>query len=196
MQPTNRDIERFDRQSSGYEAWLSQGVLFNNVHRAVLASIPADFKPETILDIGCGTGRLLRKLAVRWPEAQLIGIDPAEGMIAVARRLTPGVTFYQSMAEKMPLPDASADLVTSTVSFHHWQDQAQGVCEVARVLRPGGYFVLADISVPLGLWKYSGDGHQASPAQVRQMFSQAGLTIKVQRRALAVFVLITVGEKT
>src|SRR5271157_6399570 len=98
MQPTNRDIETFDRQSSGYEAWLSQGVLFNNVHRAVLASIPADFNPETILDIGCGTGRLLRKLAVRWPEAQLIGIDPAEGMIAVARRLTPGVTFYQSMA--------------------------------------------------------------------------------------------------
>ncbi|MDR3577877.1 MAG: class I SAM-dependent methyltransferase [Anaerolineaceae bacterium] len=195
MQSNNKDIQRFDREAGGYEALAYQGLFFEQVHLAVLAAIPMDSQPETIVDLGCGTGRLLRKLARRWPEAKLIGVDPAEGMIAEARRLTGGVTFYVSMAEKLPLADESAELVTSTVSFHHWQDQAQGLREVVRVLRPGGRFVLADFSMPLGLRKVFRHGRQLSPREVCKIFDQVGLAVRFQKRVAAGFVLVTVGEK-
>ena len=96
---------------------------------------------------------MLRRVATHWPAARLIGIDPAEGMVKQARRLTPGAIIHVSMAESLPLDDGSVDLVLSTASFHHWRDQVQGVKQVARVLRPGGIFVLADISMPYRLQK-------------------------------------------
>jgi len=146
----SKDVDSFDHRSSGYEQSFLQGFFFDRVHQAALSLLPADVHPGSILDIGCGTGRLLRKAASRWPEAQLIGVDPAEGMIAVAHQQTPHGTFYISMAESLPLPDASVDLVLSTASFHHWADQAEGVRQVARALRAGGYFCLADIVPPYG----------------------------------------------
>lgn len=66
-----------------------------------------------------------------WPEAHLAGVDPAQGMLEVARHLTPEARFYLGSGEALPLEDASVDLALSTISFHHWQDQAAGVREVA-----------------------------------------------------------------
>ena len=99
------DVQTFDRRSSTYEHSFFQRLFFDRIHRAALNLIPTEFNPEAILDIGCGTGRLLRKAAVRWPGARLSGVDPAEGMIREARRLTPGATFYVSTAESLALPD-------------------------------------------------------------------------------------------
>ncbi len=45
----------------------------------------------------------------RWPEAQLIGVDLAEGMLEVARRLAPDITFHVGTAEALPLSDASVE---------------------------------------------------------------------------------------
>jgi SAM-dependent methyltransferase len=53
--------------------------------------------------------------------------------------------FSEGVAEKLPYPDASFDLVVSTTSFDHWKDQAAGLCECARVLTPNGHFVLTDL---------------------------------------------------
>lgn len=50
----------------------------------------------------------------------------------------PEATFYVGMAESIPLPGNSVDLVFSTLSFHHWSDQMKGLREIVRVLRPGG----------------------------------------------------------
>src|SRR5579884_2541983 len=126
-----------------------QRVLFDPAHHAALA-LAAEYvlRPESVLDVGCGTGRLLREARDIWPEAHFVGVDPAPGMVEVAQRLTPGATFFVGPAEALPLPDASADVALSTISFHHWGDQAAGVREVARVLRPGGCFVLVDVLFP------------------------------------------------
>src|SRR5260370_20365988 len=139
------DIERFHRWSRTYErSWL-QRLVFDRVHQAVLRVVATEVaEPTTILDVGCGTGRLLRAAKARWLNAQLIGVDPAEGMVEVARHLAPAITFHVGSAEALPLPDASVDVVLSTVSFHHWGDQAAAIREVARVLRPGGRFFLSD----------------------------------------------------
>jgi ubiquinone/menaquinone biosynthesis C-methylase UbiE len=179
--------QHFNRWSATYERSFMQWLLFDRVHQGVLARVPASFTPAEVLDIGCGTGRLLRRMQARWPAACLRGVDPAEGMVAQARAQMPGVQIDQAPAESLPLEAGSVDLVTSTTSFHHWTDQAQGVREAARVLRRGGLFVLADMALP---WA----GRPLSPHQVRAMFEAAGLAIRSQTSPV-LFFTFTVGEK-
>lgn len=190
------DIHRFDHWSGTYEeSWL-QKRFFDPVHQAVLTLAANGPEPETILDIGCGTGRLLRKAISRWPYARLIGVDPAQGMVDVAQHLLPDAAFRIGTAEEIPLPDASVDLAMSTVSFHHWHDQAAGVREVARVLRPGGRFLLADASAPLWLSRLIRHARFPSAGEVRNMFTEAGLHVQTQQPATSRFVLITIGTRT
>ncbi len=191
-----RDIERFDQWSSTYEdSWL-QRALFDRAHRATLA-LAADIvhQPVSVLDVGCGTGKLLRRAYRYWPEAQLIGVDPAIGMIEMAKRLTPYATFSTIMAESLPLDDASIDLALSTISFHHWQDQATGIREIARVLRPGGYFILVDASFPDWLVRVFRLKRFHSPTQLRALFIQAGFHIQTQQTLAWRRWLATVGKK-
>src|SRR5258706_8238079 len=127
-----RDVGHFDEWSETYEGSRLQRLLFDRMHAAILAAIGAlgdDARGAngTVLDVSCGTGRLLRAIGARWPEARLVGVDPAEGMARVARERTPGAAIHFGAAEALPLPDASIDLAVSTVSFHHWRDQAQGL---------------------------------------------------------------------
>ncbi len=187
------DIERFDRWSRTYEDSLLQRFFFDRVHQAVLTLVANRTEPRSILDVGCGTGRLLRAARARWPGAGLIGVDPANGMVEVARQLTPGATFYVGMAEALPLPDVSVDVALSTISFHHWKDQAAGVREVARVLRPEGYFFLTDVSVPAWLRRFIHQRRVHSPAELRILFMEAGLNVLMQQAVFSRYVLVTVG---
>jgi ubiquinone/menaquinone biosynthesis C-methylase UbiE len=189
------DVQSFERRSGTYENSFMQNFIFDWIHRIALGAVPPRIQPESILDIGCGTGRLLRKAALRWPAVNLNGVDPAEGMVTAARRLTPGAWFQVSPAESIPLSDGSVDLVLSTMSFHHWQDQGQGVKQVGRVLRPGGVFVLVDICVPFWLQRINPHGRQANPSAVSGMFAQAGLDVQAQRRVMARFLLVTIGSR-
>jgi ubiquinone/menaquinone biosynthesis C-methylase UbiE len=198
MAKTSRteDIERFHRWSHTYErSWL-QGFLFDRVHQKVLRMVANEVaEPKSILDVGCGTGRLLRAAHVRWPNAQLIGVDPAEGMIEVAGQLAPGITFSVGSAQALPIPDASVNVVLSTLSFHHWGDQAAGIREVARVLRPGGRFFLADAIAPAWLSRLIHHARFRSAPQVRTLFTEAGLEVLTQQPILSRFVLVTVATR-
>jgi ubiquinone/menaquinone biosynthesis C-methylase UbiE len=103
--------------------------------------------PRWVLDVGCGTGYVLRQLAARLPRAgEFLGVDPAPMMIEVARAESSDerVQFVRGTAERLPAEDGAYDLVVSTTSFDHWTDQAAGIRECARVLAPGGVLVLTD----------------------------------------------------
>jgi ubiquinone/menaquinone biosynthesis C-methylase UbiE len=193
---SKRDVEHFEQWSGTYEKSWMQRAFFDRIHRATLA-LAANLvqQPTSILDIGCGTGKLLRRAGRYWSEAQLIGVDAANGMIEEARRLTPNATFFTGMAEALPLQDSSVDLALSTVSFHHWQDQAAGIREVARVLRPGGYFILVDPSFPDWLVRVLRMKRFHSPAQLQNLFTQAGLHMQKQQRLSQRRMLATVGKK-
>jgi ubiquinone/menaquinone biosynthesis C-methylase UbiE len=107
--------------------------------------------PRHVLDVGCGTGLLLRMLAARLPDAEsLVGIDAAAGMIATANSMAddPRLCFSEGVAEKLPYPDESFDLVVSTTSFDHWQNQRAGLGECARVLASSGHLILTDLFSP------------------------------------------------
>jgi len=95
----------------------------------------------------------------------------------------------------LPLQDASLDVDLSTTSFHHWQDRAAGICEIARVLRPGGCFILVDISFPDWLVRVFRLKRFHSPAQLRTLFIQAGLQVQTQQILIWRRWLATVGKK-
>jgi ubiquinone/menaquinone biosynthesis C-methylase UbiE len=118
---------------------------------ADLALISGD-APRRLLHVGCGAGFLLRLLATRLPEAErLLGIDAAAGMIAAANSLANDtrLSFSEGVAEKLPFPDESFDLVVSSTSFDHWEDQGAGLGECAQVLASTGHLVLTDLFSPL-----------------------------------------------
>jgi len=149
----DRGQAHFDRWASSYDRSLHQRLTFEPIHRAVLKAYDAcGPAPRDVLDVGCGTGRLLEAAGRRWADARLTGVDASEQMLAQARRKgegDPRLTFERGDASALPLPDASIDAAFSTMSFHHWADREGGVREVLRVLRPGGIFILADIKMPL-----------------------------------------------
>ncbi len=173
------DVARFHRWGPTYEKSLLQRLMFDRVHRVALDELGAA-PLAVVVDIGCGTGRLLRAIRQRQPNARLIGVDPAAGMIDEARRLAPQGEFHVAPAEQLPLPDAFADVAITSVSFHHWRDQPAGVREAARILKPGGRFILADI-LPSPFNRLLGE--RARTARERdELFAAAGLAPLAHRR--------------
>jgi ubiquinone/menaquinone biosynthesis C-methylase UbiE len=145
--PPYRDVAAYDDRAAHYDhGW--RGRLHHTIgDRTAALATATDAAPHSVLDVGCGTGYLLRALAGHYPEARaLAGIDAAPSMIDTARGLTDDerLTFAVGVAERLPYPDASIDLVVSSTSFDHWCDQLAGLAECAWVLRPGGHLVLAD----------------------------------------------------
>lgn len=102
-------------------------------------------------DLGCGTGRLAVELAQRAPDLRVTGVDLSNPVLAEAVRigaradLAHRVDFRTGDAACAPFPDGTLDLVVSTLSLHHWSDPVAVLDEVARILRPGGAFVLFDL---------------------------------------------------
>lgn len=168
---------------------------FGPVHTAMLDLIDRTQPMEparNVLDIGCGTGRLLRAVAARWPAARLVGADPAERMISEAARLNPNAAFHLARAEELPIPGLSMDLVLSSLSFHHWADQSQGLREIRRVLRPGGVFALADHTFWLGRFV---NERVRNRRTLHALMDAAGLAVRSYRRMRLRFVLITVASR-
>ncbi len=149
------DVDRFNRWATTYDRHWMQRIVFGPIQRTVLQSAADQVgRPGAILDVGCGTGKLLKAAEARFPGARLVGVDAAIEMVKYAQSTTPSGTiqFQQATAEELPFPNASFDLVFSTMTFHHWQNQARGAAEVARVMTPGGRWLLADF-VASGLMK-------------------------------------------
>jgi SAM-dependent methyltransferase len=154
---SRRDVDRFERWSGSYERHYLQRIVFEPVQKAVLELAVAEVpRPAAILDVGCGTGRLLRSAEQRFPNAALEGVDPSVGMVKQAQAVLPAgsrIRFQVASSEKLPFANGQFDLVFSTMTFHHWEDQRGAISEVARVLKPGGRWLLADF-VADGFMRY------------------------------------------
>ena len=108
------------------------------------------------LDLGCGAGYLAIDLATQAPELCVTGLDLSPAMLdqASVRTRSAGIEarvgLHQADAKRIPAPDNSFDLVFSSFSLHHWGDPVAVLDEVARVLRPGGSFLIRDLRRDLG----------------------------------------------
>lgn len=110
------------------------------------ANFPCAAPPRRVLDAGCGTGYGLPLLAALCPEAQLLALDFAPGMLArlAATQSLPGSVPICGDLEALPLASASQDAVWSSLALQ-WCDPAVALAEISRVLRPGGMAWLATL---------------------------------------------------
>lgn len=99
---------------------------------------------ERVLDLACGTGVLAREALYRTGAGEFVtGLDPNAGMLEVAKELAPGVEWRQGMAESLPFPDASYDVVVSQFGLMFFNDRSEALRQAWRVLRPGGRIACA-----------------------------------------------------
>lgn len=101
-------------------------------------------RARDVLEVGCGTGLLLRRIAGFARSAR--GVDLSPGMLQRARAR--GLDVLQASATDLPFPDASFDVACSFKVLAHVRDVHRALAEMARVVRPGGY-VLAELYNPL-----------------------------------------------
>ena len=99
---------------------------------------------RTALDIGCGEGRFCRMLAAEG--IATTGIDPTLRLLDAARTRDPQGNYLQARAEALPFADASFDLVVSYLTLIDIDDYAAAIAEMARVLRPGGSLLIANLN--------------------------------------------------
>ena len=114
-----------------------------------LIAVAAPLLGERALDLGCGVGHTLRRIAPL--VAFAVGADATFEMMHAGRSsvvTAPNTAFAQSDATALPFADAAFDVVTCRLAAHHFADAAAAFREVARVLRPGGRFVLVDNYAP------------------------------------------------
>jgi ubiquinone/menaquinone biosynthesis C-methylase UbiE len=110
---------------------------------------------ESVLDVGCGTGTLAIAAARRVGETgSVTGVDPSPELLArarkKARRAHVPVTLETAGGESLPFPDASFDVVLSSLVFHHLPHAAlrSSALEMRRVLKPGGRLLIVDLGGP------------------------------------------------
>ncbi|MGP4086074.1 class I SAM-dependent methyltransferase [Streptomyces sp. KR55] len=120
---------------------------------ARLARLSGARPGDRVLDVGCGTGYLTRRIAKAvGPTGSVLGIDPSAEVIAYARDKTrePHCAYEAGVGEALSAPDGSFDVVVSCLAVHHLPEDLRPVAlrEMYRVLRPGGRLMIADFRAP------------------------------------------------
>jgi ubiquinone/menaquinone biosynthesis C-methylase UbiE len=177
----NPVVETYSRLASKYDDELNLRSCWGRAAEKALDAIVIKPDYQVVLDVGCGTGRALLRLASESrPSVQFLGIDPAKNMRRLAIQRTqhqPNVRIVDGSFEKMPFERGSVDYLYSILAFHWTTNPSEAVREMARVLRPTGEmdlffigrnngreFIRATTSLFL---KYMGPAHLLESARMR-----------------------------
>jgi len=135
----------FDHWAPNYD-WIFPTVVYQATHKRLLEYVDLPAQPN-VLDLGCGTGRLLDRLATQFPQLRGTGLDLSSEMLRIARlgnRHRPRLIYIQGKSESLPFASGQFDAIFNTLSFLHYSEPKQVFSQVARVLNPGGRFYLVD----------------------------------------------------
>ena len=139
---------------------------------------------DVVLDVGCGGGRAVARLAALATEGRVYGLDHSAASVAAARRtnrrwIEAGrVEIRQGTVSALPWSDASFDLVTAVESHFWWPDLPNDLRELARVLKPGG-------RVALVAEFYNGGKHAKYAERLAGISGMASLTLDEHRELLS-----------
>jgi ArsR family transcriptional regulator len=140
--------DAFRRDGMDWDEMRALGLPAGAIEQALLDSLPA--RMEALLDIGTGTGRLLELAAPRAERA--LGVDMSRDMLALARArlaergLADRATVRQADMYRLPFADGAFDAVALQMVLHYAEDPAAALAEAARVLKPGGVLLIADLA--------------------------------------------------
>lgn len=136
-----------------------------------------DWDGADVVDVGCGDGFHLPRFARR--ARRVVGVEPHPPLVARARarvRDLPTVRVLAGCAGRLPLPDASADLVHARVAYFFGPGCERGLRQARRVLRPGGSMAVIDLDAtfgPYGEWMCA-SAPRYRPATVEEFFAAQG----------------------
>jgi ubiquinone/menaquinone biosynthesis C-methylase UbiE len=129
-------IEKYDQIGVGYNTT-------RKVDHYLLGRMIHFLRAEnsgTYLDIGCGTGNYTIEFSKRG--VHMVGIDPSEAMLSIARSRTSDVEWKNGKAENIPLEAESVDGILAILTTHHWSNQDKGYTELGRVMKKGARLVI------------------------------------------------------
>lgn len=170
----NHKKQFFDRWASSYDFLLTT-VFYQAIHKRLLEYINLPTQP-TVLDLGCGTGRLLERLATQFPTLKGIGYDFSSQMLQQARQRNKHksqLIYLQGNTADLPFADTQFDAVFNTISFLHYPEPEKVFSQISRVLKPKGHYYLVDhILKGLTYFPYSPDGLRFYNQQQREELGQ------------------------
>lgn len=135
--------QSFSRAASTYD---SVAQLQRDIGAQLFAHLPNKLlEHSVVLDLGSGTGFFTRQLIDKYPAAQIVGLDIAEGMLGFAARQQQGANWLCADAETLPLADGSIDVIFSSLAIQWCNHLPQLLRELARVLKPGGKLCIATL---------------------------------------------------
>ncbi len=139
-----------------YDPLLKWGMREESFKRRLIER--ANIQPKmNVLDLGCGTGTLTVMLKQSAPMANVTGLDGDPQVLSIAQskaeEANVNIKWDQGLANKLPYPDSSFDLVVSSLMIHHLTraDKLRAFREVHRILRPAGWFRIVDFGKPFSL---------------------------------------------
>jgi ubiquinone/menaquinone biosynthesis C-methylase UbiE len=144
---------------------------------------------DVVIDVGCGSGKSIGKLARRFAPARLIGVDIDPKMLALSREeaARAGVKqaeFIEGSSSRLPLADNSVDLLFCHQTFHHLVEQEEAIREFLRVLKPGGIMLFAESTrryieswIIMLLFRHPMEAQRTAPEYL-QMIREAGFAIE------------------
>ncbi|BAQ65208.1 class I SAM-dependent methyltransferase [Geminocystis sp. NIES-3709] len=135
----------FDRWSNFYDVIFTT-IFYQAIHKRLLEYVTLS-NNNYILDLGCGTGKLINRLGDKFPEIKGIGADLSPKMLRQARQANrhhPRFIFTVANACNLPFANNQFDAIFNTISFLHYPNPQLVFREISRVLKPQGYFYLAD----------------------------------------------------
>jgi ArsR family transcriptional regulator len=174
--------EAFRRHGMDWDEMRALGLPAAAIEQALLDALPA--RMDVLLDIGTGTGRLLELAAPRAERA--LGVDMSRDMLALARArlaergLADRATVRQADMYRLPFADASFDAVAMQMVLHYAEEPAAALAEAARVLRPGGTLLIADLAPHEDTALMAAQAHRwpgFDDAQLTGWLSAAGCTL-------------------
>ncbi len=185
----------FGRWAKFYDSRFLRQLYFERLYRKLmmisdgfhLYPWPPSFR---VLDVACGTGELLFRLASKAPQADYAGLDLTPEMLAVARKKLAAfrhVKLVEGNASALPFKDRSFDLVLCSEAFHHFFEPQIALNEMARVTKPGGYLILMDpaantffqrLVVRFGSRLIEVNNHVYSFLELQALLRNAGYTVE------------------
>ncbi len=133
---------------------LSLGMDQSWRRRAVRSLELGDGKDKVVLDLATGTADLALLVTKMVPHANVIGIDPSNGMLAVGRRkveaksLNERIDLREGDAQALRLPDKSVDAITMAFGIRNVPDRPKALREMARVTKDGGRIAILELAEP------------------------------------------------
>lgn len=136
---------KFNKRASAYDDGF-EGKASRKFYQSLLKQVKLS-PNDNVLDVGCGTGALLTKMAASC-NINGFGIDIEENMIAEAKKKCPEMSICVSPCEKTPFVDNTFDAMTACMAYHHFSDKEGFAKEAARILKSDGCLYIADPNFP------------------------------------------------